>query len=517
MKEKYQIFARKYRPQSFKEVIGQEAIVQTLKNSLKYKKTAQAYLFAGPRGIGKTTLTRLFSKALNCQNLNQDNEPCNSCRSCQEITNSSSLDVIEIDGASNRGIDDIRQINETIAYAPSCGNYKIYIIDEVHMLTKEAFNALLKTLEEPPSTVKFFFATTEPHKVLPTITSRCQRFDLKPIPHSLIIKKLKEIADDQQREISIDAISKIADLSEGSLRDSESMLDQILCYSEQSITEEIINKIFGLIAQDYFFELDNAAKDNNIVKAIKITDSLYKEGKDFTFFIDGLIDHFRKIILLKLQTNADVFLTESTRQGYAEASKIYSLDQCLYILDLLMKSYLQLQKTSSKKCFLEMLLIEIIRSKNKVPLQVLVQRLNKLEENLKTIPASFETINVPPSEIPPVNPNKHTIKPSPFPSFQQHDEEELQETFLSSDLNQKNFVPPPLETSAPLDLKCLSDSNINDQLPAKEPELPALEAVPFNLSETPQQSLPQSKKPSSYHDTLINFAAIELEGFIKKE
>lgn len=510
MKEKYQIFARKYRPQSFSEVIGQEAVVQTLKNSLKYKKTAQAYLFAGPRGIGKTTLTRLFAKALNCEKLTPDNEPCNQCRSCKEITNTSSLDVIEIDGASNRGIDDIRQINETIAYAPSSGRYKIYIIDEVHMLTKEAFNALLKTLEEPPPTVKFFFATTEPHKVLPTITSRCQRYDLKPISHDLIIKKLKEIADDQHREINIDALSKIAKFSEGSLRDGESMLDQILCYSDSTITEEMINKIFGLIAQDYFFELDKAVKENNIAKAIKITDSLYQEGKDFTFFIDTLVDHFRKIIILKLDPDADIFLTESMKEGYIEASKIYSLDQCLSILDLLMKSYLQLQKTPSKRCFLEMLLIEIIRSKNKVPLQVLVQKLAKLENDLKSIPNSFEKIIIPPSEIPQVVPQKQPLKEpvhlsTPFPPQ-----------------TEKEIISPAEKFPPPLSDICTKPSHeppSNNLKPPsmQEKALPKLEAVPFNLSDEPLSHSPKTQKPSSSHDTLINFAAVELEGIIKKE
>ena len=174
----YQVIARKYRPQTFADVIGQTAIVTTLKNALKFHKLAHAYLFCGCRGTGKTTLARVFSKALNCQKLTENFEPCNQCQSCLEISQGRSLDVIEIDGASHRGIDDIRQINDTIGYAPSSGKYKIYIIDEVHMLTKEAFNALLKTLEEPPANVKFFFATTEPHKVLQTIMSRCQRFDL---------------------------------------------------------------------------------------------------------------------------------------------------------------------------------------------------------------------------------------------------------------------------------------------------------------------------------------------------
>ena len=181
MMDNYQIISRKYRPQNFHDVVGQNPIIQTLINALKKGRLAQAYLFCGSRGTGKTTLARILAKALNCKNLREDYEPCNTCTSCMEIASSRSLDVMEIDGASNRGIDDIRKLNETVGYAASSGKYKIYIIDEVHMLTKEAFNALLKTLEEPPKNTKFFFATTEPHKVLPTIMSRCQRFDLRRI------------------------------------------------------------------------------------------------------------------------------------------------------------------------------------------------------------------------------------------------------------------------------------------------------------------------------------------------
>ncbi|MBU6447179.1 MAG: DNA polymerase III subunit gamma/tau, partial [Verrucomicrobia bacterium] len=210
MSKRYQVLARKYRPQSFRDVLAQDAAVTTLKNAIRFDKVAHAYLFCGSRGVGKTTLARLFAKALNCQSLTADFEPCNQCSSCHEISSGQSLDVIEIDGASNRGIDDIRQINETVGYAPSRGRYKIYIIDEVHMLTKEAFNALLKTLEEPPEQAKFFFATTEAHKVLPTIISRCQRFDLARIPPSLIVSKLGEIALDLNRMVDKEALELIA-------------------------------------------------------------------------------------------------------------------------------------------------------------------------------------------------------------------------------------------------------------------------------------------------------------------
>src|SRR3989344_5068218 len=235
MTQKYQVIARKYRPQSFSDVVGQGPAVTTLKNAIRFDKVAHAYLFCGSRGVGKTTLARLFAKALNCSSPTSDLEPCNECPSCVEITSGQSLDVIEIDGASNRGIDDIRQINETVGYAPALGKYKIYIIDEVHMLKKEAFNALLKTLEEPPEKAKFFFATSEPHKGLPTIISRCQRFDLARIQPSLIASKLGSIARDLNRDVEPAALHLIASFAEGSLRDAESLFDQILCFAQNQI------------------------------------------------------------------------------------------------------------------------------------------------------------------------------------------------------------------------------------------------------------------------------------------
>jgi len=221
---KYQVIAVKYRPQSFADVIEQEGVVTTLKNAIRLERIGHAYLFCGSRGTGKTTLARLYAKALNCSNRTSESEPCNRCSSCQEIQSGRSLDVIEIDGASNRGIDDIRNINETVGYAASSGKYKIYIIDEVHMLTKEAFNALLKTLEEPPPHVLFFFATTEPHKVLPTIISRCQRFDLKRISPEKIIQKLATICTDLDIDMAEEGLRTVAIYAEGSMRDAESLL-----------------------------------------------------------------------------------------------------------------------------------------------------------------------------------------------------------------------------------------------------------------------------------------------------
>ena len=238
----YQVLARKYRPQHFNEVLGQDAIVTTLKNAIKHNRLAHAYLFCGSRGTGKTTLARVFAKALNCQSPTSDAEPCNKCSSCKEIAAGNALDVLEIDGASHRGIDDIRQINETVGYASSSGKYKIYIIDEVHMLTKEAFNALLKTLEEPPLKVIFLFATTEPHKVLPTILSRCQRFNLNRISLDTIVDKLRQIAIDQNVEIDEEALYLLAQRAEGGLRDAESLFDQIIAFHEVEFKFKLLSK-----------------------------------------------------------------------------------------------------------------------------------------------------------------------------------------------------------------------------------------------------------------------------------
>ncbi len=378
MSEKYQILARKYRPQAFKEVIGQDAIVTTIKNSIRLKKTAHAYLFSGNRGTGKTTLARLFAKAINCTESKDDQEPCNICKSCQEIASSRSLDVIEIDGASNRGIDDIRQINDTIGYTPY-GKYKIYIIDEVHMLTKEAFNALLKTLEEPPEQIKFFFATTEAHKVLPTILSRCQRFELKRIPHLEIVNKLKSISDDLNRKIDPDAIHMIANFSEGSLRDAESLLDQLFCYHEGIISTEDINKALGFISKDIFFELDEKIQSCNIHFSFEFIDTMYKSGKDLIYLIDELIEHFRNLLIAKLDNLTLINMSDNSKEKYLQSSQKYSEKQLFYILDLLIKYSQNHSKSTFKKVNLEMLLLNIIKSKNMISLDILINRLMDID------------------------------------------------------------------------------------------------------------------------------------------
>ncbi len=398
MSKRYQVLARKYRPQAFRDVVGQEAAVTTLKNAIQFQRIAHAYLFCGSRGIGKTTLARLFAKALNCQTPTTELEPCNQCPSCLEITSGQSLDVIEIDGASNRGIDDIRQINETVGYAPSHGRYKIYIIDEVHMLTKEAFNALLKTLEEPPEHAKFFFATTEPHKVLPTIISRCQRFDLARIQPGLIASKLQQIATDLSRTVEPEALQLIATFSEGSLRDAESLFDQILCFSDATITSSIVRQTLGLVPQELFHSLDQAFSAYHLPYAFELVDQLFQTGKDLGHFLEQLIEHYRNIVNAKCRQN-DSF----------PPAKFYTQQQAIHILDLLIQTESGFQKSSFQRIALESLLLQIIRSKHRVPIEVLVRNLTDNADRI-TLPAEPEK-KAPEKPLPPEAPKVE--KPQP--------------------------------------------------------------------------------------------------------
>jgi DNA polymerase III subunit gamma/tau len=484
----YQVIARKYRPQTFASVVGQEAIVTTLKNGLRLNRLAHAYLFCGCRGTGKTTLARVFAKALNCSRPFQDFEPCNACSSCLDINSGRSLDVLEIDGASNRGIDDIRQINETIGYAPASGKYKIYIIDEVHMLTKEAFNALLKTLEEPPANVKFFFATTEPHKVLPTIISRCQRFDLNRIPSEALQKKLVWIAQDLNVTCEEDVFSLIANLSEGSLRDAESLFDQIICYAEQPITVAKASATLGLMPRTVFFILDKAFEEQNLAFAFELVSDIFSSGKDLSYFIDNLIEHYRCILKLKLSGSV-TFPTIKLKEQYRSSVSIYTEEQCLYILDFLIHWQQQIGKTSFKRVSLEMILLHIIRSKCRITLPQLVRRLTELEQKLTSLPSTDV-------QLASTSPAKKEISAQNTPKDIDLHSVLIQNSHLLLSKSQ-------WETVANTNIKEIQKS----QNPSSVPEAKA-----FTESANSVQNASQSR-----YDTLIRFAAVELEGIIKKE
>lgn len=529
MTQKYQVLARKYRPQRFQEVVGQETIVTTLKNALRFAKIAHAYLFCGSRGTGKTTLARLFAKALNCQQPGNDQEPCNSCSSCADIMAGQSLDVIEIDGASNRGIDDIRQINETVGYAPTHGRYKIYIIDEVHMLTKEAFNALLKTLEEPPERAKFFFATTEPHKILPTIISRCQRFDLGRILPSQIIAKLAQIATDLSRTVEPDALHQIAELSEGSLRDAESLLDQILCFVEGTVHADAVRQVFGLISEEHFFALDKAFSECRPAFAFELVGHLFQAGKDLSHFMSQLIDHYRLIAIAK--TLGSEAIPSPLADRYMQSARAYTQSQSLYILEYLLNAEAGLQKSLSGRVYLESVLLHVIRSKNRIPVEVLVRRLSEMESalaNQAPLPAPRPELTMPKEaiDLPPIQPAtlpKEAIEtPRPKPT-----EEPSKPATLSKEAIETPRLKPveePVRPAAipqePVELPQPKPA-VKTIQPEATPMAAEAAAVPKTQStEKPKKEAVEKREnipaqhPSRY-DTLMRFAAVELEGSLK--
>jgi len=307
----HRVFSLKYRPQNFDELTGQSHIVLSLKGAINSGAIGHAFLFAGPRGVGKTTTARIFAKSLNCIN-GPTIYPCQECPSCREITASRSIDVIEIDGASNRGIEEIRNLRDGIKYAPLQGRFKIYIIDEVHMLTQEAFNALLKTLEEPPPSVIFILATTNPAKVPATIISRCQRFVFKRLSISEITRRLKSIADKEGLEITEKALYYLALRADGSIRDGESILEQLSSFIEGKITEDHVFKLIGFLSVDFYIELINKIVQNNLAGVFLLLNKSIEEGADVLEIYHGLINYLRKILLAHIGLNYE--LIESTAE-----------------------------------------------------------------------------------------------------------------------------------------------------------------------------------------------------------
>ena len=310
----YLVLARKWRPQQFDEVVAQKHITTTLRNAIAQKRIAHSYLFTGPRGVGKTTTARILAKALNCEQ-GPTPTPCNRCHSCVEITKGNSLDVLEIDGASNRGIDEIRNLRENVKYAPSSGKYKVYIIDEVHMLTPEAFNALLKTLEEPPAHVIFVLATTQPQKIPSTIISRCLRFDFHRIPTKEIAEHLSYIAQQEGIEVEEEALLSIARRAEGSMRDAQSIFDQIISYQGEKISQRDLKEMLGLIDQDILFSLTHAIVEGDASKGLGILEEMEIQGYDLLEFAHSLVGHLRSLLLAKLSQPLDLSAEEEQRYG----------------------------------------------------------------------------------------------------------------------------------------------------------------------------------------------------------
>jgi DNA polymerase-3 subunit gamma/tau len=386
----YEVLARKWRPQRFADVVGQDHVTQTLHNAIKNDRLAHAYLFVGPRGTGKTTTARILAKALNCLN-RQGSEPCNACDSCKEIMKGSSLDVIEIDGASNRGIGDVQELRDNVRYAPVRGPFKIYIIDEVHMLTREAFNAILKTLEEPPPHVKFFFATTEPQKVLTTILSRCQRFDLRRITVADITAQLQKISKAEEITISDDALLAIARGAEGGLRDAESALDQLVSFRGKTIEEADVLSVFGLISRSQLEGLADAILDGNIPGIIEAVAKIDQSGKDMQRVVLELLDQFRNLlIVLHAGKNAAAFDLPETQIDTLKNQAAKSSDgRLLRIIELLIDADSRMRYALSKRTMLETALIRASRAATVATIDELMKQVAELK-NLPPVPSAVQ-------------------------------------------------------------------------------------------------------------------------------
>src|SRR3954470_15889639 len=398
----YQVIARKYRPQKFADVVGQEHVTQTLSHAIEQNRIAHAYLFCGPRGTGKTTIARIFAKCLNATGGPrvdfEDSDP-----RCVEITDGRALDALEIDGASNNGVEQVRELRETCKYAPASSKFKIYIIDEVHMLSTAAFNALLKTLEEPPAHVKFMFATTDPEKVLPTILSRCQRFDLRRIPTALISKQLTEIAKKEQVNVDPLALHAIARGAEGGMRDAESALDQLISFCGEKIEEADVISMFGLTAQGKLLELARAVLNGEVETALRQLHDLANQGKDLGRLLSDLLNHFRNLLIFQV-SRGDLNMLEISEVeavSLGEQVKMASTEGFTRIMEVLADAEMRLRDAASKKILVEVTLIKAIEAKRAVSLDAVLKQLENLRAGSDAQPT---TITAAPVEAQPAPP-----------------------------------------------------------------------------------------------------------------
>ena len=377
----YQVIARKYRPQRFADVVGQEHVTQTLANAISQKRIAHAYLFCGPRGTGKTTIARIFAKCLNCTD-GPKVEFDESDPRCSEITEGRAMDVLEIDGASNNGVEQVRELRETVKYAPASSKFKIYIIDEVHMLSVAAFNALLKTLEEPPEHVKFMFATTDPEKVLPTILSRCQRFDLRRIPVSLITAHLSLIAGQENIEIEPDALLAIARGADGGMRDAESALDQLISFCGTKIVESDVLSMFGLTARSQVAALAGSLLRGDAEAALNELNELSKHGKDLGRLIGDLLGHFRNLLIYAVSKGDTKLLevSENEAASLKEQSSLASEESLTRVMEVFTDAEGRLRDSASKKIFVEVTLLKAIQARNAVSLDAVLNQLQTLRD-----------------------------------------------------------------------------------------------------------------------------------------
>lgn len=475
----YQVLYRKWRPQKFSDVSGQPQVTKTLENELKSGRINHAYLFTGSRGTGKTTCAKILAKAVNCLNL-QNGNPCCECENCKGIDDGSILDVVEMDAASNRGIDDIRAVIDEAQFRPSRGKYRVYIIDEVHMLTEPAFNALLKTLEEPPEHVVFVLATTEVHKLPSTILSRCQRFDFNRISPEDIKNRLKFVAENEGASIEDDAAYLIAAIADGAMRDALSLMDRCLGGAD-TITTEIVRDSAGLARKDYLFELSTACINKNPAKALETLSRLHRESKDMARLCDELLDHFRSLMMIKCTRNpqshivmsADEFELAQTQADYL------TLGEIVYIMDILQNTYQRMGKGNSNKTELETALVKLSAPELEGTNEALTARVCALEKALK----SGVTINALQPETKP-EVNEPEVKPEP----------------KTPKPIEKNQVEQKAEEAEPVKKEAFPEPPKMAPIPKAEEKPPVPEEPPQKAEPAPQRPKPQVNLEEIYNN-----------------
>lgn len=390
---------RAYRPQNFEDVVGQQHIIKTLKNQIENNNVGHAYLFCGTRGTGKTSTAKIFARAVNCTNsINQ--EPCNGCDVCKDIINDNIMDVVEIDAASNNSVDDVRELRESVKYSPTKSKYKVYIIDEVHMLSQGAFNALLKTLEEPPSYIIFILATTEPHKIPATILSRCQRFDFKRVSVNDMTDRMKYICNDEEIEVEERALNLIARNAQGALRDALSILDQCISFAEDKIEYKDVVELLGTVNIEQLFEISQYIMDQDTKKSLQSLNEFIIWGKDIKNLINDLIDHFRNLMVCKVSQDLDEIITlpeEIIEQLKEQASKI-DINDLIRILNVLSTTQDSIKTSSNPRILVEVMMMKIAQPMFDESKEALVKRIENLEKtiesgNIKVKTVASENVN----------------------------------------------------------------------------------------------------------------------------
>ena len=512
----YQVLYRKYRPSTFEDVVGQPQVTVTLKNELKSGRVNHAYLFTGSRGTGKTTCAKILAKAVNCLNL-VDSNPCGVCENCKGIDSGEILDVVEMDAASNRKIDDIRSIIDEVAFTPARAKYRVYIIDEVHMLTTEAFNALLKTLEEPPKHVIFILATTEVHKLPATITSRCQRFDFHRIAPKDIAYRLQIIADSENITLSDEAALLISVIADGALRDAISLLDRCIGIAEKDITADVVRSAAGLASKSHLFELCTCTINKNPAKALSIIDKLYGESKDIIRLCDELISHFRSLMLIKTVKNAREMLAFADREFDAAQSQCdyLSLADIVYSMDVLSGAFERMGKGANNRTELEMAIVKLCAPELEATTEALTARVTALEKTVKMLSATgVSTPAAPVVSAAPIAP----ITPAPVvsapvsPADEIKVEEKVEETPVATKVKEqeaeetKEVTEEPEKAQSPQEEIPLPDEPVKAVAPIEETPAPQLEPP-----KVPQEEVKPQPKPAVDLNSVYNNAVPMLE------